>query len=508
MNKSPSIFHETKKSFRLAVPLLFSEWLYALNFFMTTWISAQLGREALAAMALVQSIYFFLLMMISGISAATAILVSQDLGSKNPDGVKHAFAQSILLNMLLAIFASVVLWGTPYFLPLLGFGDNQVAFLIKIALHAFMWSFFPLAFLILIEKFLIGLHRTRLVLFFTLITIPISMIANYSLVLGKLGLPKLGLAGFGYGYAISYSVLDILFIIMAFSMPLLRSYQLFSAFKNLSAGFKYFFELWRVGWPLGAMFSIEVGAVLMFAFFMSLFGTDVLAAFQITRQYLVFAFTTLFALTECAAVQIGYAVGENNRLLVKRSFYANISIALIFMFILSCIYIFAKELLISLDINMTDPKNYKLILYTKHFLTAIAIFVLFDGVRNITAGSLRALKDTKSNMYSSILGYWVIGLPMAYLFGKVLDFGGEGLWAGFIMGIAVSALYLLIRFKKLSVQTDLKKLLLNHGGTLIRQSCLISDEVSPQLYHTYCMIQCSVMECAFCCHFDEIPFKS
>lgn len=460
MKKSSPVFHEAKKSLKLAIPLLFSEWLYALNFFVTTWISARLGREALAAMALAQSIYFFLLMMISGISAATAILVSQDLGSKNLGGIKHAFVQSILLNMILASVAGLILWNIPHFLPLLGIKDNQLVDLIRIALHAFMWSFFPLAFLVMIEKFFIGLHRTRLVLFFTLITIPISMIANYSFVLGKFGMPKFGLAGFGYGYALAYSVLGILFILITFAIPSLRSYKLFSAFKNLSAGFKYFFEIWRVGWPLGAMFSIEVGAILTFTFLMSLFGTDVLAAFQVTRQYLVFALTTLFALTESAAVQVGHAVGENDRELVQRSFYANISIALIFMLILSCVYLFAKEFLISMDINMTDVKNYNLILYTKHFLTAIAILVLFDGIRNITAGGLRGLKDTKSNMYSSILGYWIIGLPLAYLFGKVLGFGGEGLWTGFIIGIAVSALYLLIRFQKLVARADLKALLL------------------------------------------------
>ena len=87
MKTSSIILREAKQSLSLTVPLLLSEWLYALNFFVITWISAQLSHAALAAIALVQSIYFFLLMMISGISAATAILVAQDLGAKNTDGI-------------------------------------------------------------------------------------------------------------------------------------------------------------------------------------------------------------------------------------------------------------------------------------------------------------------------------------------------------------------------------------------------------------------------------------
>lgn len=458
MKNSPSLLQETKKSLSLATPLLFSEWLFALNFFVITWISAQLGRESLAAIAIAQSIYFFLMMMISGISAATAILAAQDLGSKSPDTIKHIFAQSILLNTFLAVIASSILWNIPHFLPLLGIKDLQVAKLIKIALHAFMWSLLPLAFLIMIEKFLIGLHRTRLVLFFTTLVIPISMLANYSFVLGKFGLPRCGLAGFGYGHAVAYSVLVILFVIMTRLMPSLRNYKLFSAFKNLTSGFKYFFEIWRVGWPLGAMFSIEVGAVLTFTFLMSLFGTDVLASFQLTRQYLVFALVTLFALTESAAVRVSYAVGENDRPLVKRCFYANFIIVVIFMFILSCVYLRAKNFLISLDINIADPKNSNIILYTKHFLSAIAVLILFDGMRNVTAGALRGLKDTRSNMYSSILGYWFIGLPLAYLLGKIYALGSEGLWIGFISGISISALYLFVRFNRLSTHADFSTL--------------------------------------------------
>jgi multidrug resistance protein, MATE family len=453
MEKTRLHIREVKRSLNLAIPLLFSEWLYALNFFVITWIAAQLGREALAAIAIAQSIYFFLMMMISGISAATAILAAQNLGAKNVNSIKQVFAQSVLLNMLLAFVAGVILWIVPYFLPIFGIDDRQVVALIKIALHAFLWSILPFTFLIMIEKFLIGLHKSSLVLFFTTLTIPIYMFANYALVLGKFGLPKLGLAGFGYGQAIAYGSLCIMFVIMTFLMPSLRAYKLFSAFKNLASGAKYFFEIWRIGWPLGIMFSIEVGAFLVFTFLMSLFGVDALAAFQIIRQYLVLSFTTLFALTESTAVRISHAVGENDRLLVKECFYVNISITLIFMLIFAGIYLVAKKSLLSLDIDMLLPGNYQIIYYAKYFLTAIAIFVVFDGMRNVTAGALRGLKDTKSNMFSSVIGYWLIGLPLAYIFGKVCNFGPAGLWLGFISGIAVSAIYLWVRFQALTALT-------------------------------------------------------
>lgn len=460
MKRLSLYFSDVKKSLDLAIPLLLSECLYSLNYFVIIWLAAQLGKAALAAMALTQAIYMFFMTMIAGICAATAVLTSQDLGAKNQENFKHIFVQSVLLNFLLAFIAGMILWLIPYFLPFLGIKDKQVINLTTIALHAFMWGLFPTTFLVMIEKFLIGLHRTRLVLFFTTFTIPIYMLTNYALVLGKFGLPKCGLAGFGYSQAISYGLLGIMFIIMNFVMPTLRSYKLFAPFRKLTIECKYFFELWRVGWPLGMMFSIEAGAFLSFTFLISLFGTDALAAYQLTRQYLILAFSALMALTESAAVQVGYAVGENDRILLKRYFKASIGITMLFMSVLACFYLLAIEFLLSLDIDITNPKNYQIIFYAKHYITAIALLIFFDGIRDVTAGALRGLKDTKSNMYSSIMGYWLIGLPAAYLFGRFLGFGSEGLWIGFTVGIAISAIYLLVRFHRLSTQVDLKALLL------------------------------------------------
>lgn len=442
-------FTEIKKSLQLAIPLLFAEWLFAINFFAITWIAARLGREALAALALAQTINIFLFMMISGVSAATAIVAAQTLGRNASEEVKYIFAQSLLLNGVLAVLAGIIMWQVPNLLQIIKVGDQQVIAQVEIALHGFLWNIIPFTLLIMFEKFLIGMHRTRLVLFFTSISIPISIIANYIIVLGKFGLPQYGLVGVGYSLAIAYSCLDLLFILMVFIMPSLRCYNLFSGLKNLPSTFKYFFELWDLGWPLGIMFSIELGAILVFTILMSFFGTDVLAAFQISRQYLVFALVTLFALTESSAVRVGFAFGAKDYSLILRGFYVNLGIATFCMLLLAGVYVFARDILIAQDVNFADPKNSNLIMYARHFLIAIAVLVIFDGIRNLAAGGLRGLNDSKFTMYSSIVGYWILGLPLAYFFGKVCNLGGDGLWAGFILGIIVSAIMLFVRFRKI-----------------------------------------------------------
>jgi MATE family multidrug resistance protein len=46
----------------------------------------------------------------------------------------------------------------------------------------------------------------------------------------------------------------------------------------------------------------------------------------------------------------------------------------------------------------------------------------------------------------AIIGYWGVGLPIAYIAGFVLHFGGTGLWVGLAAGLSFVAIVLTIRF--------------------------------------------------------------
>ena len=52
-------------------------------------------------------------------------------------------------------------------------------------------------------------------------------------------------------------------------------------------------------------------------------------------------------------------------------------------------------------------------------------------------------------MAMAVVSYWVIGLPGAYVFCFMLDWGGAGLWAGLAVGLSAAAFMLLVRFAML-----------------------------------------------------------
>jgi MATE family multidrug resistance protein len=63
-------------------------------------------------------------------------------------------------------------------------------------------------------------------------------------------------------------------------------------------------------------------------------------------------------------------------------------------------------------------------------LRIAAVFELFDGLQITATGALRGLGDTRTPMLAHLVGYWVIGLPTAYVLCFALRWGAPGIWIG------------------------------------------------------------------------------
>ena len=63
-------------------------------------------------------------------------------------------------------------------------------------------------------------------------------------------------------------------------------------------------------------------------------------------------------------------------------------------------------------------------------LRIAAFFELFDGVQVVATGALRGLGDTRTPMLLHFAGYWLVGLPVAYVLCFRHGWGAAGIWSG------------------------------------------------------------------------------
>ena len=83
-------------------------------------------------------------------------------------------------------------------------------------------------------------------------------------------------------------------------------------------------------------------------------------------------------------------------------------------------------------------------------LRIAAIFQLADSTQVIAAGALRGAGDTRTAQVANMIGYYVVGLPLALLLGFVFDLGAPGIGLGLTAALFGVAITLVVRFVQLS----------------------------------------------------------
>ncbi|HEX8632069.1 MAG TPA: hypothetical protein VF755_28245 [Catenuloplanes sp.] len=73
-----------------------------------------------------------------------------------------------------------------------------------------------------------------------------------------------------------------------------------------------------------------------------------------------------------------------------------------------------------------------------------------DCAQNIGVGLLRGLDDTTASFRMTLIGYWIVGLPTAWLVSHGFGLGATGVWLGLLTGLGTTAALLLRRFTEAS----------------------------------------------------------
>ena len=435
---------ELWKSLQLAGPLVVA--LLAQNSmgFVDTIMVGRLGTGALAGIALGNMFYFFLLILCMGMVIAVGPLVSQSYGAGEHEPIGRTVRQGFWLGRMLFVVAWSLMWLAGPILRAAGQDPEPVAAAVGY-LRAVSWGFLPFLWFLSLRSFIEAVSRPWPVTVVTFFGLVLNIAADYVLMFGKLGFPRMGLVGTGWATTF---VIWTMFIIMAAYIGTRREYKVYGIFRKLGTPDpRYFKEILRVGWPIGAAYGIEVGLFSMTAFLMGLVGQEALASHQIAIQSAAFTFMVPLGIGIAASVRVGQAVGRRDAEGIKLAAYAGVSLAVLVMLVSACLFLFAPRTIVSLFLDVSDPVHRNVVVLAMSLLGIAAVFQVFDGIQVSTAGALRGLKDTRKPMLIGLVSYWLIGLGTGYTLGFLFGLGARGLWWGLVVGLAAASVLLLRRLR-------------------------------------------------------------
>jgi len=442
-----TLFSASKKTAKLAIPIVGSRLVNAINLFIAMLLIAQLGHAQLAAGALVSSLSITLSVIAWSMLFSVGVVVGYTFGSGKNKELGLILRSGLLLGTLISIPVIFTMWHIGPILRLFH-QQEQLVILTQKYFHGLVWGILPSIWIVCCSQFVIAIEKARVVLILSILSLILMLIPGYGLLFGVFGLPKIGMAGMAYANAFMSWTIFILIVIYLLQNQF-NKYKIFSFSKIFS--WTYLKKLFTVGYPISIQYGAELTAFSLSTIFCGWISQASLAAWQIMIQLNMIIIMVPYGLAQASAVLVGQALGRNNRQAIRPLGYAGLLLGTVFMFTIALVYLFVPKLLISLYLNI-HQSAYLATVHTAVLLLAVAAFSqFFDGIRNISTGVLRGFHDTKVPMLVGIMATWVIGIPVSYTLAFIFHWGAVGVSMGFMFGVSIGAVILLRRFHKKSV---------------------------------------------------------
>ena len=439
--------NEFRATSRLAGPLALTQLAQFSLTLTDTVLIGRLGGDALAAVGLGSTLYIVVYLLCMGILAAVPPLAAQAHGARNTRLMRRTIRQGLWVATLLGLLSILALWPAEKIFLLLG-QSPDIAIVSQEYVRAAVWGILPGLCVIAMRGFIAVMERPSFILAVTCTGFLVNGLADYALIFGVWGFPKLGVMGVGIATTVTNLVMCAAIMLIASKANRLRRYRVLGRFWR--PDWSVFRDIFRVGTPITAMIMMEHMLFASATFMMGNLGTAEIAAHTIALNLAATSFMVPLGIGQAAVIRVGLAVGRKDTEGVRRAGWMAIGIGFLFMFFPALLFALSPQFLIGLFIDVDEPANAAVVSLGMSFLLIAALFQLSDGIQCIAAHVLRGLRDTRFPMMIAGVSYLIIGFPAAFYMAFKTPIRGDGVWWGLLIALGIVALLLTLRFHRLT----------------------------------------------------------
>jgi MATE family multidrug resistance protein len=440
---------EARALMKLALPLVATQLAQMAILTTDVLMLGRVSKEALAGAALGNTVFYFAWLFGLGPTAAISPMIAHILGGRPNDraGVRAIMRMGFWAVVLLSVPLTSFLFFAKDILLFLQQRPELAEAASRFVRPLSAGLVFSLGFQVL-RNYVTALGRPNASLWVMLVSIVFNATADYALIFGHFGFPKLGLMGSGIASACSYAFSFFAMLIVVLSSEHFRKYRIFLRFFRPDWG--KFAELFRLGMPIGMTMLFEAALFNASVLMMGTFGTAAVAAHQVALNLCSLTFMVPLGIAMAATVRVGLAAGAQDRPGVRRAGFTALATGTGFMCCSAIVLALFPHQFAGLYFATDDVANGDVLVLAVSFLRLAAAFQVFDGLQVVAALSLRGLKDARMPMWIAGASYWLIGFPLCLGLGVGLNWQGVGVWIGLAFALMAAAILLSWRFFTLS----------------------------------------------------------
>ena len=322
-----------------------------------------------------------------GTAGYAGTFVAHAHGRGDAGGVRSSVWLGIYTALFSGVLALIVAWPVAQLFLLAGHEplvarNERTYFLICMA-----GSFFPVLASAL-SGWLSGIGRPIVVTGVTFVSFGVNAILAWGMVLGKCGLPQMGIAGAAFATVIAQAVAAILFIIM---FAKARGFSDQAARRFNREKFRHFLSL---ALNMGLRISGELAAWTIFLIIIGRLGTVELAASSIAFRINGIAFFPALGLGQAAGILVGHSRGAGRDNEVPAIAWQSLAICEIWMLAMATLFVVASVPLVSLFAG-SGPESADIVKTGSLLMKFVAFYCMFDAANVMIGCILASSGDTR-----------------------------------------------------------------------------------------------------------------
>jgi putative MATE family efflux protein len=392
-----------------------------------------LGDQAVTAVVVTnQSLRQFFFMLVMGASFGTQGLIARSIGEKKLDQADHVAGQTVLMGLILSCFLALL--GLMFSRELLGIMNvsSEVLAIGVPYVRLVLLLNFGFIFVNIFNAILNGAGDTATPFLIAVVQTLLSLLGEWALIYGNLGMPALGISGVALGMGVGQigSILLISRILFG------GGSRVHVRRRHMRPDPEVMKSVLVLAWPPALQMLGTFLVTVVFIRMMGDFGDKAQTAYSIGLRMGMLAPMICFPLAGAVATLVGQALGSGSVRRAWQAIQVGLAVVCALMWSLAVVlYLFRETLL---RIFTQDPE---VIAIGSRMLTWQAASLVPLAFSFVFFRALQGAGDMMIPMVISVLNAVLLTLPLGIYLAETRGMGPEGLFIAQFVGALVGTTF-------------------------------------------------------------------
>lgn len=429
-----------KAVFLLAVPMVLEMMMESVFAVVDIFFVGKLGKEAVAAVGLTESVLTLVYSVGIGLSMAATAMVARRVGEKQYAEAAHSGMQAMLIGIIIAIIAGLLgLFFAKDVLRLMGASPLIIETGVNYTRIIFAGNIVVIL-LFLINGIFRGAGNATIAMKSLWLANICNIILCPLLINGWGPFPKMGLTGAaiatttGRGIGVLYQLYHLYI-----SKGILK-YKLRQIWPNA----KLIVSLIKIASTGTVQFLIGSASWILLARLIADFHVDAaIAGYQVAIRIILFFLMPAWGMSNAAATLVGQNLGAKQPERAVESVFKTAKYNGIFMLFVSLFFLVFGDSIVRFLNPDVEAQGYAI-----QALQIISLGYVFYGVGMVLINAFNGAGDTKTPTWINLFCFWAFQIPLAYLLAKQLNFGPKGVFIAIVVAEMLISIVSFYFFRK------------------------------------------------------------